>query len=214
MYEKVTGRSEGGLLVFQALTSELIADGLALDDRIDEFADLVQKHYRVDEFADPNAATEVCFPHSTMRKIYTRGQETTTIVGRIVHDADISASGTKLNESSLVLESSRMMGSGVRVPIRFAPETKLRGGIKGVGGISFFPGAIVALRGRNGGGGFFLVEEILSVRYTPSIPNVFSRPIGIPSSCLQSKCPLRLRVMPTLPFPCVSRAGHSAWTRI
>lgn len=60
-----------------------------------------------------------------------------------------------------------MMGSGVRVPIRFAPETKLRGGTKGVSGMSFFPGAIVALRGRNGGGGFFLVKELLSVRYIP-----------------------------------------------
>ncbi|KAF8440881.1 DNA polymerase alpha/epsilon subunit B-domain-containing protein [Boletus edulis BED1] len=129
MYEKVTERSE------------------ALDDRIDEFAELVQKYYRVDEFADPKAATE----------------KTTTIVGRIVHDADVSGSEAKLNESSVVLESSRMMGSGVRVPLRFAPETKLRGGIKGVGGMSFFPGAIVALRGRNGGGGFFLVEEILTL---------------------------------------------------
>jgi hypothetical protein len=106
------------------------------------------------------------------------------------------------------------MGSGVRVPIRFTPETKLRGGIKGVGGMSFFPGAIVALRGRNGGGGFFLVEELLSVRYTPSILKVFSRPIGIHPSYLQSKCPRRLRAMPTLPFPCVSRAGRSPWTRI
>jgi len=84
------------------------------------------------------------------------------VVGRIVHDAEASTSGGKLNESSLVLESSRMMGSGVRVPIHFAPETKLRGGATGVGGVSFFPGAIVVLRGRNGGGGFFLVEEILS----------------------------------------------------
>ncbi|KAH0832189.1 DNA polymerase alpha/epsilon subunit B-domain-containing protein [Lanmaoa asiatica] len=129
-----------------------------LDDRIDEFADLIQRHYRVDELADPSAATE----------------ETTTVVGRIVHDAEVSASGAKLNELSLVLESSRMMGSGVRVPIRFTPETKLRGGVRGVGGISFFPGAIVALRGRNGGGGFFLVEELLSlppIKMPPSPPS-------------------------------------------
>ncbi|KIK88801.1 hypothetical protein PAXRUDRAFT_688122 [Paxillus rubicundulus Ve08.2h10] len=138
MYEKVSERSE------------------ALDDRIDEFADLVQKHYHIDEFADPDAATE----------------ESTTIVGRIVLDSEMSTSGAKLNESSLVIESSRMMGSGVRVPIRLTPETKIRGGIKGIGGSSFFPGAIVALRGRNGGGGFFLVEEILTLPpiKTPSPP--------------------------------------------
>ncbi|KAF9219255.1 DNA polymerase alpha subunit B [Gyrodon lividus] len=129
MYEKVSDRSE------------------VLDDRIDEFADLIQRHYRIDEFADPDAATE----------------ESTTVVGRIVLDSETSTSGAKLHESSLVLESSRMTGSGVRVPIRLTPETKIRGGIKGLGGIGFFPGAIVALRGRNGGGGFFLVEEILTL---------------------------------------------------
>lgn len=64
------------------------------------------------------------------------------------------------------------MGSGVRVPIRLDPKTRLRGGIKGIGGMSFFPGAIVALRGRNGGGGFFLAEELLSVRCYPSIREV------------------------------------------
>ncbi|KAH7885091.1 DNA polymerase alpha, subunit B [Phlebopus sp. FC_14] len=129
MYEKVSERSE------------------ALDDRIDEFADLVQRHYHIDELGDPDAATE----------------EPVTIVGRIVLDAEASSSSAKLNESSLVLESSRMMGSGVRVPLRLAPETKLRGGLKGINGIGFFPGAIVALRGRNGGGGFFLVDEILEL---------------------------------------------------
>ncbi|KAF8558385.1 DNA polymerase alpha subunit B [Imleria badia] len=150
MYEKVTGRSE------------------ALDDRIDEFADLVQRYYRVDEFADPNAATE----------------ESTTVVGRIVHDAEVSASGAKLNELSLVLESSRMMGSGVRVPIRLAPEAKLRGGIKGVGGMSFFPGAIVALRGRNGGGGFFLVEELLSLPPIKTPPSPASDANAAFSMCI------------------------------
>ncbi|KIJ59480.1 hypothetical protein HYDPIDRAFT_100652 [Hydnomerulius pinastri MD-312] len=129
MYEKVLERSE------------------ALDERIDEFADLIQKHYQIDDLGDPDAATE----------------EPITVVGRIVLDAEASTSGAKLNESSLVLESSRMMGSGVRVPIRLSPETKIRGGLKGLGGIGLFPGAIVALRGRNGGGGFFLVDEILAL---------------------------------------------------
>jgi hypothetical protein len=56
-----------------------------------------------------------------------------------------------------------MMGSGARVPLRFVPDVKIRGGAKGAGGIGFFPGAIVALRGKNGGGGWFLVTEILAV---------------------------------------------------
>lgn len=41
MYEKVSERSE------------------ALDDRIDEFAELVELFYQVKEFGDPAASTEV-----------------------------------------------------------------------------------------------------------------------------------------------------------
>jgi hypothetical protein len=62
-----------------------------------------------------------------------------------------------------MLESSRTMGSGARVSLRFEPEVKIRGSVKGMGGIGLFPGAIVALRGKNGGGGWFLVTEILAV---------------------------------------------------
>lgn len=56
------------------------------------------------------------------------------------------------------------MGSGVRVPLRFAPNFKVRGGPKGQANVSLFPGAIVALKGRNGGGGWFSVNEVLSVK--------------------------------------------------
>ncbi|KAG6336118.1 hypothetical protein ID866_2984 [Astraeus odoratus] len=138
MYEKVLERSE------------------VLDDRIDCFAELVQRRYNIDELGDPASTTEGAI----------------TVVGRIVVDAESATSGVKVNESSLVLESSRMMGSGVRVPIRLTPETKLRGSMRGTGGTSFFPGAIVALRGRNGGGGFFLVDEILALPAmpAPSVP--------------------------------------------
>lgn len=56
-----------------------------------------------------------------------------------------------------------MQGSGVRVPLRFSPELKLRRTIQGAGGLGLFPGAIVTLKGKNGGGGFFVVDEILGV---------------------------------------------------
>jgi DNA polymerase alpha subunit B len=66
----------------------------------------------------------------------------------------------KINDSSVMIESSRMMGSGARVPLRFDPGLKIRQGKDTVG---LFPGAIMALRGRNGGGGWFSVTEVLSV---------------------------------------------------
>ncbi len=70
----------------------------------------------------------------------------------------------KLNEASLTLESSRAMGAGIRIPLRFDSNVRVRGGRKGTHAIGLFPGAIVALRGRNGGGDWFLVTEILTVR--------------------------------------------------
>jgi DNA polymerase alpha subunit B len=43
---------------------------------------------------------------------------------------------------------------------------QVRGFAKGAGGVGLFPGAIVALRGKNGGGGAFSVSEILAVCFT------------------------------------------------
>ncbi|OBZ68666.1 DNA polymerase alpha subunit B [Grifola frondosa] len=129
MYEKVSERSE------------------AIDDRIDEFGELVKEHYKVDELGDPTTATE----------------EDMTVVGRITLDAESSAGSVKLNEASLTLESSRIMGAGARVPLRFDPNVKILQGKQGVSGIGLFPGAIVALRGKNGGGGSFIATEILSL---------------------------------------------------
>lgn len=83
------------------------------------------------------------------------------VVGRIVANEEIAATSgpSKLSEASIALESSRMMGSGVRVPLRFNTPLKIHGGTR----VGFFPGAIVALRGRNGGGGWFSVSEVLPV---------------------------------------------------
>lgn len=101
-------------------------------------------------------------PHS-LEISPTLAQEEVTVVGRIVHDAESSSGSVKLNEASLVLESSRMMGSGARVPLRFDADVKVRRGVRNGGGQGLFPGAIVALKGKNGGGGSFYVTEILSV---------------------------------------------------
>jgi hypothetical protein len=86
------------------------------------------------------------------------------VVGRVVLDAESSSSGiAKLNEASLWLESSRLMGSGKRLPVKFEEGVKVRGGFEGQGGIGMFPGAIVAFKGKNGGAGCFSVSEIISV---------------------------------------------------
>ncbi|KDQ23776.1 hypothetical protein PLEOSDRAFT_1048582 [Pleurotus ostreatus PC15] len=140
MYEKIYERSE------------------VLDNRIDEFAELVREHYHIDELGDPCTFTN--------EPIY--------VVGRIVPQVEgSSADGSgKLADASLALESSRMMGSGQRVPLRFEPTVKMRGGPEGVSKCGFFPGMIAALKGRNGGGGWFAVDEAICLPPLKSMPPV------------------------------------------
>ena len=96
-------------------------------------------------------------------------KEEVVMVGRICCDAE-----AKLNEAaSILLESSLMMGSGARVPLKFDTNLKVVGGPVGQGGFGLFPGQIVALRGKNGSGASFLVTSVLSVRLIlprPSTP--------------------------------------------
>lgn len=80
-------------------------------------------------------------------------------------DAESSGSvGAKLNEASLYLEAPRVM-EATRVKLRLEPNLRVRGAPKGRANIGMFPGSIVAMKGRNGGGGYFSVSEILSVSY-------------------------------------------------
>ena len=108
------------------------------------------------------------------------------VVGRIC--CDIEASSSKLTEDNIVIESSRMMGSGSRVPLRFSPAVNLRGMPQGMTGAGFFPGAIVALKGRNGGGNAFVVSEILGVRWSFALLllRLFTYFIQLPRSPLSS----------------------------
>ncbi|KZT40663.1 DNA polymerase alpha, subunit B [Sistotremastrum suecicum HHB10207 ss-3] len=121
----------------------------ALDARIEEFGEIVRESYGIEELGDPAATTD----------------DSVVIVGRIVCDAD-----AKLNEASLLIESSRMSGGGVRVPLRFDPQFTIRGGSPD---ISLFPGMIVALKGQNGGAGAFVISEVLPLPLLPSTPSSF-----------------------------------------
>lgn len=90
------------------------------------------------------------------------------------------------------------MGSGARAPLRFSPTLKIRGGPQGASSVGLFPGAIVALKGRNGGGGMFVVEEILTVRS-------YSEPSVI---CHDVKCVPQLPPLNVSPEP----ANHKGFT--
>ena len=85
------------------------------------------------------------------------------VVGRICFDAASPDSSSRLNEGNICLESSRMMGSGKRVHLRFDPSLGFRNMVKGTSSFGIFPGAMVALKGRNGSGDCFVVKEVLCV---------------------------------------------------
>jgi DNA polymerase alpha subunit B len=104
-----------------------------LDDRIDEFRQLIQEHHNLEDSAFGNPSRQL--PSEIIA------------VGRITSEFMEG----KLNMSSLILEGSRRWGRGMRVPLK----------LENVTSYNFFPGQIVALRGINASGDFFTVNEIV-----------------------------------------------------
>ncbi|KAJ7505014.1 DNA polymerase alpha subunit B, partial [Mycena galericulata] len=138
--------------------------GDMLDDRIDEFAERIRQHYDLSDLGDPSSSTS--------------DDSDVTVVGRVVQDDDAAEDSAKLADGAIALESSRSMGNGVRVPLRFHANLKICGGAQGSGSGIFFPGAIAALRGKNGGGGYFQVSEILILPPLLPTPSVKPDPGG------------------------------------
>ncbi|KAJ7644276.1 DNA polymerase alpha/epsilon subunit B-domain-containing protein [Roridomyces roridus] len=132
---------------YRYMHEKLSARGNALDERIDEFAERIREHYDIADISDPSGSTS----------------EEVTVVGRIVQDDDAAEDSSKLVEGGIALESSRNLGQGSRIPLRFNSDLRIRGGVQGGGSSIFFPGAIAALRGKNGGGGYFQVSEVLTL---------------------------------------------------
>ncbi|KAI8093585.1 DNA polymerase alpha/epsilon subunit B-domain-containing protein [Halteromyces radiatus] len=103
-----------------------------LDDRIDYIAGVINEAFGLEDgFGNPSRMT----------------QGTITAVGRICCDA---AEG-KLNDKSILLETSRSLGMGKRVKLD----------ISKVNEYSLFPGQIIAVEGKNTTGKSFSVDKIL-----------------------------------------------------
>jgi DNA polymerase alpha subunit B len=140
---KLTANTDLKKFSYKPLAMHLSEASEVLDDRIDEFASLVQTHHKIEDSSFGSAASK-----STNEII---------AVGRIASETP----GAKLNAESVVLETSRRTGAGLRIPLRFEP------------GISYelFPGQIIAARGINASGDYFSVSEILEV---PKLPPALS----------------------------------------
>ncbi|KXN88118.1 DNA polymerase alpha subunit B [Leucoagaricus sp. SymC.cos] len=128
-----------------------------LDEMIEDAAELIRKHYKIEEIGDPGTTTD----------------DDIVIVGRIFQDVEVETS--KLTESSVFLESSRMLSGGSRIALKFDSQLVIRNNIRGARGLGLFPGAIAAVQGRNGGGGYFLVKEIFTL---PVPPRTTSPPVA------------------------------------
>lgn len=145
---KLTANSETKKLSYKPMAMKSSEASEILDVRIDEFMQLVQVHHSLEDSAFGSAASQ------SINEI--------VAVGRIASDS----SDGKLNTASLVLETSRRMGAGLRIPLRMDP----------LPGFQFFPGQIVALRGLNVTGEEFVASEVLEA---PLLPVAASTPSGL-----------------------------------
>ncbi|KAA1101900.1 DNA-directed DNA polymerase alpha subunit pol12 [Puccinia graminis f. sp. tritici] len=114
-----------------------------LDRLLEEAAMTISDWYEIEEWADPSVIS----------------QEDIWAYGRICAETQDS----KISDQACWLETSRMIGHGRRIRLQWADDLKVHGVGSQEEGIGLFPGAIVGLRGRNGGGTYFSVQEILSM---------------------------------------------------
>jgi DNA polymerase alpha subunit B len=132
---KLKANTDMSKFSYRTMAMKLSEASEVLDDKIDEFRELIREHMGLDDssFGNPNFQS----PSEIIA------------VGRVASDS----SEGKLNTAALVLEGSRRYGSGRRVPLN----------VDGLINYNFFPGQIVALRGTNASGDAFVVSEILSL---------------------------------------------------
>lgn len=142
---KLKANTELTKFAYKPMAMQLSSASEILDDRIDTFTELVQEHHKLPDSAFGNPAAQ--------------SSSEVVAVGRIACDQPDG----KLNAASVVLETSRRMGAGMRVPLKFE---------NGVG-YDLFPGKIVALRGTNVSGEYFAVSETLRL---PLLPPAASTP--------------------------------------
>lgn len=143
---KLTAATDLKKFSYKPMAMHLSEASEVLDDRIDEFQLLIQEHHALEDSAFGNAANQ--------------STEETIVIGRIASDI---LEG-KLNAASLLLETSRRTGAGLRVPLKVESVSH-----------EFFPGQIVAVRGINASGDYFTVSEVLEIPLLPptaSLPSV------------------------------------------
>jgi DNA polymerase alpha subunit B len=142
---RLKANTEMPKFAYKPMAMQLSSASEILDDRIDSFTELIQEFHNLPDSAFGNPAAQ--------------SSSEVVAVGRIACDQPDG----KLNAASVVLETSRRMGAGMRVPLKFENGT----------GYDLFPGKIVAIRGTNVSGEYFSVSETLPL---PLLPPAASTP--------------------------------------
>lgn len=124
---------------FRTMRQSLLDSADVLDEQIDIFTEIIQQHYDIKSSDIQNPTIQ------QQSEIWT--------VGRIVSDSPTSEG--LLNVESLAIETSRSTGIGRRIRLNFEMISDL----------SVFPGQIVAMKGKNANGEYFMVSEILKIPY-------------------------------------------------
>ncbi|EKC98004.1 alpha DNA polymerase [Trichosporon asahii var. asahii CBS 8904] len=161
---------------YRYMFEKMSARSEALDEQIDTFAFTIMDAYGLTELGDPHVPAE----------------DATYTVGRILSPPTDS---NKATVGSLYLQSSRQFGGGNIVPLRFSPDVKVRGGAPGVRGFGLFPGCLVCVKGRNGGGDAYVADEVL-------MPPAQILPSSLPDEIVQYQQGERLGGLPMSIYSC------------
>ncbi|CAO1620607.1 unnamed protein product [Parajaminaea phylloscopi] len=146
--------------------------GEALDDQLEAYSSLLVEAYRINEedLGDPS--------HIHQQSVYVVGRVCPSLSApasskQAVQDATGGLPRLRPSHDSILLESSKLQGAGARVPVTFDKQCIIRrppgseeeheeaSGAGAAELLGIFPGMIVGLKGRNGGGDGFGVEEVL-----------------------------------------------------
>ncbi|KAI8931921.1 hypothetical protein NX059_010822 [Plenodomus lindquistii] len=170
---KLKANTDMSKFSYRTMAMKLSEASEVLDDRIDEFRELIREHLSLEESAFGNPQYQ--------------SPSEIIAVGRIASDT----SEGRLNTSSLVLEGSRRYGSGRRTPLK----------VEALSSYNFFPGQIVALRGTNASGDAFVVSEVIALPLlnppatTPAeLDTIQSRYLDTPDSDPDNVRPLTIMI--------------------
>ena len=119
---------------YRYMYEKLNEKGRMINEHVELLGEQIASHYDfLDTIADPAQTV----------------QESVKTYGRICSDSD-----ARLNDKSVVLECSRQVGNGVRVPLN----------LNSVPSYALFPGQVVGMEGVHGAGKYFTVQHFLPVR--------------------------------------------------